>query len=127
MNVDANECPCLALGPMPGSFDETSVGQDPTDGRYADVSIRACRLCGRLWLHYFVEHEAFTGSSRWYTGLLPAGAETGLTPERAVPLLESLPWHVHGGSYFGHAGRRVSRAGEQRAPGSHPSPWPLVF
>ena len=108
MDMDAHGCPCLALGPLPGTFDETYLGQDLTEGRYGDVSIRACRVCGRRWLRYFVEYEAFTASGRWYTGLLPEGAEAGLTPERAAPLLESLPWHVHGGSYFGHAGRRGS-------------------
>lgn len=102
------DCPCLARGPMRGTFDETPLGTDTTDGRYGDVSVRACRACGRRWLHYAVEYEAFTGSGRWYAGILPDGAETGLTPEGAAPLLESLPWHVHGGSYFGHAGRRGS-------------------
>src|SRR5690349_793813 len=101
MTTDA--CECLALGPR--SFDEAFVGVDHTRGRFGDVNVRTCRACGRRWLHYHVEYEAFTASGRWYTALLPDGAEADLTPEAAIPLLERLPWHVYGGSYFRTAGR----------------------
>jgi hypothetical protein len=102
MSQDA--CECLALGPR--AFDEAFVGIDETHGRFGEVSVRTCRACGRRWLHYRVEYEAFTGSGRWYAGLLPEGADAGLTPDAAVPLLERLPWHVYGGSYWGTSGRR---------------------
>jgi hypothetical protein len=100
------ECACLELGPRLGSFDEAFVGVDRTNGRFGDVSIRTCRACGRRWLRYQVEYEAFSGSGRWYTGLLPEGADARLRPEDAVPLLERLPWHVYGGSFFDSPGRR---------------------
>lgn len=100
----ADECECLELGPR--AFSEASVGVDRTNGRFGAVGVRTCAACGRRWLHYHVEYEGFSGSGRWYQGLLPEGAHAGLTPEAAVPLLESLPWHVYGGSYWGTGGRR---------------------
>jgi hypothetical protein len=99
-------CQCLELGPQ--SFDEAFVGVDETNGRFGEVSVRTCRACGRRWLHYLVEYEAFTGSGRWFTGLLPDGADAEIRPQEAVALLKQLPWHVHGGSYFGHGGRRAT-------------------
>ena len=44
---------------------------DETDNRYGDVELHVCRQCGTHWLRYFVEHEAFSRSGRWYYGLLP--------------------------------------------------------
>ena len=102
--MTGDACECLELGPR--RFDEAFVGIDRTSGRFGEVSVRTCRACGRRWLRYHVEYEAFTGSGRWYTGLLPDGAE--VTPEAAAPLLERLPWHVYGGSWFGTSGRRGS-------------------
>lgn len=98
------ECECVELGPT--SFHVRSVGVDATNGRFGEVRVRTCRACGRRWLHYHVEYEGFTGSGRWYLGLLPEGADAALTPQAAVPLLESLPWHVYGGSYWGTTGLR---------------------
>ena len=100
------ECACLELGPRQGSVDEAFVGIDRTNGRFGEVSIRTCRACGRRWLHFHVEYEGFSCSGRWYTGLLPEGFTADVRPEDAVALLERLPWHVYGGSYFGTAGRR---------------------
>ncbi len=100
----AAECACLRLGPA--AYDEALVGVDPTGGRYGDVSIRICRACGRRWLLYRVEYEGFTGSGRWYMGVLPEGTDAAVRPDAAVALLESLPWHVYGGSYWGTSGRR---------------------
>jgi hypothetical protein len=104
--VSREACECLALGPR--SFDEAPVGIDRTNGRFGEVGVRTCRACGRRWLHYHVEYEAFSRSGRWYTGLLPDGADADLAPESAVPLLERLPWHVYGGSWFDTTGRRGS-------------------
>ncbi|HYJ79632.1 MAG TPA: hypothetical protein VEW03_08540, partial [Longimicrobiaceae bacterium] len=83
-----------------------SVGVDATNGRFGEVSTRTCRKCGRRWLHYAVEYEAYSGSGRWYAGLLPEGIGATIKPEHAVSVIEQLPWHVCGGSYFGTAGRR---------------------
>jgi hypothetical protein len=99
------ECGCLERGPRWGGFDEVFVGVDRTNGRFGEVSIRTCRTCGRRWLHYLVEYEAFSGSGRWFAGVLPADADDP-DPATAVALLRSLPWHVYGGSFFGTTGRR---------------------
>ncbi|HEU4885930.1 MAG TPA: hypothetical protein VFT45_27075 [Longimicrobium sp.] len=97
-------CECLELGPS--SYDEASVGVDTSRGRFGDVSLRTCRACGRRWLRYHVEYEAFTASGRWFLGLLPDDADAGLAPAEAVALLQALPWHVYGGSFFRTRGRR---------------------
>lgn len=94
----------------PRSFAQAAVGVDETNGRYGDVTVRTCRACGRRWLHYHVEYEGFTGSGRWYAGVLPDGADASLTAGSAAALLESLPWHVYGGSYWGTRGRRGTGA-----------------
>ena len=77
------------------------IGVDETKGRFGDVKLRRCRDCGRHWLHYFVEYEAFTGSGRWYMGLITPEAARDLRPEDAVEYLNSLEWCFYGGSYFG--------------------------
>jgi len=40
------------------------------------------------------------------TGVISPDLAATLTPERAVPILESLPWHFYGGSYFRSTGKR---------------------
>jgi hypothetical protein len=97
---------CDCLDTSPAEYDESFVGVDMTKGRFGDVSIRVCRTCGRQWLFYHVEYESFTGSGRWYAGLLETEASDEVSPESAVSYLESLPWHVVGGPYFGHSRRR---------------------
>jgi hypothetical protein len=77
------------------------IGVDTTNGRYGDVTIRRCRLCGRHWLHYQVEYEAFTGSGRYFMGLITREAARSLSPEGAVEYLNAIDWHLYGGAYFG--------------------------
>jgi len=81
------------------------VGVDKTNGRFGEVRVDRCRSCGRLWLHYFVEYEAFSQSGRWYRGVVTSDVAQRITPERAVEVLEALDSHLHGGSYFPSAGR----------------------
>lgn len=100
------DCRCLELGPRLGSYDETCIGVDKTNGRHGDVTVRTCRECSRVWLHYLVEYEAFSKSGRWFSGLLRDETVNSVTPETAVSILEELPWHVYGGSYFNTSGRR---------------------
>jgi len=105
MNTDI--CLCLSA---PLSFDQYDpiqfIGIDDTHGRFGEVKMLQCKTCGRYWLHYFVEYESFRGSGRYFMGLIaPEIAET-LTPDRAVKYLNSLDWHLYGGSYFlGRKGR----------------------
>lgn len=106
MSVIPADCECMERGPR--RFAEAPVGIDRTNGRFGEVAVRTCRACGRRWLHYLVEYEAFTASGRWYAGVLADGAE--VTAEGAVALLQSLPWHAYGGSWWGTTGRRGTGA-----------------
>jgi hypothetical protein len=104
--------PCICLnGPLRfDQYDEISyIGVDETNGRYGDVTLKQCKHCGRYWLHYLVEYEAFTGSGRYYMGLITPEAAKGLKPEDAVEYLNSLEWHLYGGAYFG--GRKGKSTG----------------
>jgi hypothetical protein len=87
-------------------FDAEPVGVDQTNGRFGDVSIETCKHCGTRWLRYFVEYEAFSASGRWFRGLLTPELERTLTPTAAVALLQNLPWHFYGGSYFQTTGAK---------------------
>ena len=89
-------------------FDSDPVGVDPTKGRFGEVSIETCRHCGAKWLRYFVEHEGFSESGRWYRGLVTDEQARSVTPEGALAVLEALPWHFYGGSYFRTTGRKGS-------------------
>lgn len=102
-------CRCLDPQCRYDAFEDTKVGVDMTNGRYGEVSLRRCRECNRLWLHYHVEYEAFSGSGRWHRGLIAPEIADRVTAENAVALLDSLPWRLRGGSYFGTAGERTTR------------------
>ena len=100
------ECRCLNVGPE--RFEERIVGVDKTAGRFADVTLRRCGECGRLWLRYFVEYEAFTASGRWAEGLISDEEAERIIPEQAAGFLDGLDWYIFGGSYFGHGPKRGS-------------------
>lgn len=101
-------CRCEEPRAPAEQFDARSVGQDATDGRFAEVEIWRCRDCGRPWLRYAVEYEAFTASGRWARGLIQeADAET-LTADRAAGHIDRLPWYIRGGSLFGGEASRAS-------------------
>lgn len=100
-------CPCLQHGP-PFFHDAHTrfVGVDETDGRFADVTLCRCPQCARTWLRYQVEYEAFTASGRWCMAPIDPALAARITPEAAATALADAEWHIFGGSYFGHAGRR---------------------
>jgi hypothetical protein len=105
--ISAQPCPCLEAPLASSQYEVIAyLGVDTAHGRYGEVTLRRCRHCGCRWLHYQVEYEAFSGSGRYFMGLItPQSAET-LTAEAAVSYLNSLDWHLYGGSYFGgKAGR----------------------
>lgn len=86
------------------------MGIDETNGRFGEVSLKQCKVCGQLWLHYFVEYESFTGSGRYFMGMIsPEVAET-ISAESAVEYLNELEWHLYAGSFFsGKKGRRTGQ------------------
>lgn len=76
------------------------------DERYGEVSLLRCAACGRHWLRYHYEQEAFTRSGRWYLGEVPAETLPSLTAEGARRFFESLDGYFYGGSFFdGRSGR----------------------
>lgn len=87
-------------------YEKKDIGIDETVGRFGEVSILKCKLCGKMWLHYFVEYEAFSQSGRWYSGLISDEIAQTVTAETAVRVLESLDWYHYGGSYFRESGIR---------------------
>ena len=108
--TDDSEYPCKCFDPAAryDTWDKTYIGCDETNGRFGDVELFNCKTCGRCWLHYLVEYEAFTSSGRWYRGLIAPDQVASITPQNAVAILESLPWHFYGGSYFETYGKKGS-------------------
>jgi hypothetical protein len=102
------ECRCMSPPFDYQDYDTKPLGVDETNGRFGEVSVQTCKTCGRQWLHYFVEYEAFSKFGRWYRGLVSAEVLHLLKPESVVALLESLPWYFYGGSYFETTGRQGS-------------------
>jgi hypothetical protein len=100
-------CVCEQGGARFTEFETQDVGCDETEGRFADVTLKRCRSCGRLWLRYLVEYEAFSRSGRWARGLIGEEAAQSITPQAAVDHLNGLEWYLYGGPYFdGISGRR---------------------
>ena len=99
-------CECLHE-PMP--YDRYTpikyLGTDPSNGRFGEVHIVRCNLCGRYWLRYSVEYEGFTASGRYFMGLIAPDVADALRPDQAIEFLGSLDWHLYGGSYFGRKGK----------------------
>jgi hypothetical protein len=103
----AGDCKCLDGGPICAPGDKARhLGVDTTAGRFADVTLRRCAGCGRLWLRYQVEYEAFTASGRWAEAPIDAASAAAMTPAAAAGFLERAPFHRYGGSYWGHGGKR---------------------
>ncbi len=102
-------CNCLNEPMNIGQYDKVKfIGVDEANGRFGEVSIWQCKTCGRYWLHYLVEHEAFAGSGRYFMGLITQKIADTLSPNTAVEYLNKLDWHLYGGSYFGRKGRSVN-------------------
>lgn len=112
MTVGEAEVACICERPEAtfDAFDEEEVGIDPTEGRYADVSLLRCRRCGQRWLRYFVEYESFSCSGRWARGPISERDAATITPEASAAYLAGLAWHLYGGSYF--RGVQGLRSGE---------------
>jgi GTP pyrophosphokinase len=104
----AEDCTCFEPESFRDDFERTVLGLDRTSGRLGEVSLDRCRRCGRLWLHYFVEYPDVPDSSRWYRAPITPEMAHDVAPQRAVALLESLPWRLQGGAYYGRRSQRTS-------------------
>ncbi len=96
-----SECVCVEWSLTDHTlFDRTFIGVDKTAGRFADVELERCHRCGRYWLRYYWEMEAFSRCGRWYRGVITEEQAQTVTPDNAASLLESLEWYLVGGSYY---------------------------
>jgi hypothetical protein len=104
-------CSCLTA-PLP--YDHYAqvrfVGVDEAEGRFGEVSVWRCKRCGRHWLRYLLEYEHLPESGRYFMGLITPEAAEALKPDAAIRHLDSLEWHLYGGSYFRGQGRAAGKA-----------------
>lgn len=95
---------CKCFNP-PFNATDFEISQIGSDDRHAEVSVEICNLCGRRWLRYFYENEFFSGSGRWYRGMISDGDSLLITAHEATDYLENLDWYFIGGSYFDSLGK----------------------
>ncbi|MCX7044792.1 MAG: hypothetical protein NTX50_04790 [Candidatus Sumerlaeota bacterium] len=102
------DCRCMTPPFSFLDFDSFDLGVDETNGRFADVTVNRCKVCGRYWLKYLVEYEAFSESGRWFRGMIEEAEVTGgsLTPETALQRIAGMEWFFYGGSYYRTTGRK---------------------
>lgn len=100
--IPGESCRCLAAP----RHDLALLHDLGMDRHYAQVTLRACPDCGRRWLHYHYELEAFSRSGRWYLGALSPHQANPLHADNARDILAQLDWYFYGGSYYeGRTGR----------------------
>jgi len=103
----ASACACQEAGPrFPHAIPFRDVGRDETNGRFADVDVIRCDLCGQLWIKYLVEYEGYTAEGRWGAAPIVEARAMTITPEEAPEYIEGAPWLIYGGSHYGHGRRR---------------------
>ncbi|MGA7932946.1 MAG: hypothetical protein WCA35_05155 [Kovacikia sp.] len=90
--------PCGCVTASPGHL--KTAQELGLDSQFAEVSVCVCQDCGQLWLRYFYEVEAFTGSARWYLGAITQQQLATLRLESAKGILEDLDEYYYGGSYY---------------------------
>jgi hypothetical protein len=105
-------CRCFRIDGLGRSDREVPIGRDEQRGRFGEVTLQKCGDCGRKWLEYFVEYEAFTASGRRFRGLVTDAQAATVTASTAATMLGGLPWHFAWGSYFD--GRWLRQSGPVR-------------
>ncbi|HLO98993.1 MAG TPA: hypothetical protein VK171_10400 [Fimbriimonas sp.] len=78
------------------------------DANFAEISVLACPICNRNWLHIFYEDESTSASGRWFECPVTDQESISVTANSALPLMRSKPWHFCGGSYFDGLTRKSS-------------------
>src|SRR4051812_4368457 len=98
-------CGCAEADARSDQFREwRSLPVDVTEGRFADVSILECLVCGDLWARYQVEYEGISKSGRWARGRIDDVGAASIRSEEVPDYLAGLDGHLFGGSYFGASG-----------------------
>jgi hypothetical protein len=90
-----------------GNFERSELGMDR---HFGEVTLLRCKRCRQLWLHYYYVNEAFTGSGRWYHGVIAPELESSVTLDTAHDILEKLDEYWCGGEPFRRPG--VQEAGK---------------
>lgn len=90
-------CQCFAPGTTVAWSNKAEIGV--TD-RYWDLSELHCSRCGALWLHAFLEYEAFPRSGRYYRAPASDTALEVIMPEAALRIIETAVFRIAGGSRF---------------------------
>lgn len=99
------DCVCRAPRTARPALESTHfLGPDPTNGRYADVSLLRCRHCERAWLLYQVEFESHTASGRWFLCEVADDDGARIRVSSAVAYIEEAPFFFYGGSWFSSPG-----------------------
>jgi hypothetical protein len=101
-----SDCVCLDEQCSKDEFEITSLTVFRVEGMVNTLDYGSCKECGSFWLWYSIEDESRAGWGKWFRGALPSGSEDGLTADEAFAILEALPWHFYGGSYYRTAGER---------------------
>jgi hypothetical protein len=104
MPASITNCRCNYVPPRHFDYDRQYIGVDETDGRFAEVAIDTCKYCGTKWINYFYEVEGFSGSGRWYRGIIGEEAAATISASTAATWLEQLDQYMYGGSYFDSEG-----------------------
>ena len=79
---------------------DTFFGVDNSQNLYADVHIKTCKKCHRIWIWYLIETECHTSAGKWFLGEITQSQLNSLTLNNVIELLESLPSITYGGGYF---------------------------
>lgn len=104
VKAESSGCRCFNPPFNHQDFDFNHIGIDITNQRNGEVTVQTCKSCGKKWLNYHVEHEAFTASGRWFRGQIDNNELSRISAENALQFLEQLPWHFVGGSYYRSSG-----------------------
>ncbi len=103
--MNKENCKCHNPTISYSDYTQDFIGTDETNGRFGEVTIEKCNYCNSLWLKYFVEYESFSQSGRWHRGLITEQDVKNITPENSIDYLQSIEWHIYGGSYFNTTGK----------------------
>lgn len=100
-------CACMTSGPTKSSF-RAKIG---VDGHYGECDLWVCPRCDQRWLHYFIENESHSRSTRAHVGFLGNGPIP--EPIEALPKLNTLRplfiWQWQEGRWLAYDG--AARAG----------------
>ena len=96
-----SQCSCLTppldYNAFEAADDLKHFGQDSRGG---SITIERCKLCGRIWLNYFIEYESFTSSGRWCRAPVVMKDLATLTDENVLSHIANQPMYLYGGSFF---------------------------